>query len=139
MPRSVGLQPGAPPGWILSRVCRSLQLHPWNHLWSPGALLTHTDRLGPSTCVPYVDLQGRCGCVLKGLPTSSNVRVGGVRRDFPLLLRGRAGSPLRVTRAFFLDVLTGNKGAVGVSFMFNGTSFGFVNCHLTSGNEKTAR
>ncbi|XP_069046221.1 phosphatidylinositol 3,4,5-trisphosphate 5-phosphatase 2A isoform X1 [Lepisosteus oculatus] len=33
----------------------------------------------------------------------------------------------------------GNKGAVGVSFMFNGTSFGFVNCHLTSGNEKVAR
>ncbi|XP_033865227.3 phosphatidylinositol 3,4,5-trisphosphate 5-phosphatase 2A isoform X1 [Acipenser ruthenus] len=33
----------------------------------------------------------------------------------------------------------GNKGAVGVSFIFNGTSFGFVNCHLTSGNEKTAR
>ncbi|XP_061775103.1 phosphatidylinositol 3,4,5-trisphosphate 5-phosphatase 2A [Nerophis ophidion] len=33
----------------------------------------------------------------------------------------------------------GNKGAVGVSFMFNGTSFGFVNCHLTSGNEKIAR
>lgn len=34
---------------------------------------------------------------------------------------------------------SGNKGAVGVSFMFNGTSFGFVNCHLTSGNEKIAR
>uniref|UniRef100_A0A6Q2X5T9 phosphatidylinositol-3,4,5-trisphosphate 5-phosphatase n=1 Tax=Esox lucius TaxID=8010 RepID=A0A6Q2X5T9_ESOLU len=33
----------------------------------------------------------------------------------------------------------GNKGAVGVSFMFNGTSFGFVNCHLTSGNEKIGR
>uniref|UniRef100_A0A8C9U378 phosphatidylinositol-3,4,5-trisphosphate 5-phosphatase n=1 Tax=Scleropages formosus TaxID=113540 RepID=A0A8C9U378_SCLFO len=33
----------------------------------------------------------------------------------------------------------GNKGAVGVSFMFNGTSFGFVNCHLTSGNEKISR
>uniref|UniRef100_A0A5S6MFW3 Lysosome-associated membrane glycoprotein 5 n=1 Tax=Xenopus tropicalis TaxID=8364 RepID=A0A5S6MFW3_XENTR len=33
----------------------------------------------------------------------------------------------------------GNKGAVGISFMFNGTSFGFVNCHLTSGNEKTSR
>ncbi|PKK17712.1 inositol polyphosphate phosphatase-like 1 [Columba livia] len=33
----------------------------------------------------------------------------------------------------------GNKGAVGISFMFNGTSFGFVNCHLTSGSEKTAR
>ncbi|XP_073468741.1 phosphatidylinositol 3,4,5-trisphosphate 5-phosphatase 2 isoform X2 [Aquarana catesbeiana] len=33
----------------------------------------------------------------------------------------------------------GNKGAVGISFMFNGTSFGFVNCHLTSGNEKTNR
>lgn len=34
---------------------------------------------------------------------------------------------------------SGNKGAVGISFMFNGTSFGFVNCHLTSGSEKTAR
>ncbi|KAJ8256748.1 hypothetical protein COCON_G00189000 [Conger conger] len=33
----------------------------------------------------------------------------------------------------------GNKGAVGVSFMFNGTSFGFVNCHLTSGSEKIGR
>uniref|UniRef100_A0A8C2B7T8 phosphatidylinositol-3,4,5-trisphosphate 5-phosphatase n=1 Tax=Cyprinus carpio TaxID=7962 RepID=A0A8C2B7T8_CYPCA len=30
----------------------------------------------------------------------------------------------------------GNKGAVGVSFMFNRTSFGFVNSHLTSGSEK---
>lgn len=37
------------------------------------------------------------------------------------------------------DGSLGNKGAVGVSFMFNGTSFGFVNCHLTSGNEKIAR
>ncbi|XP_054648241.1 inositol polyphosphate phosphatase-like 1b isoform X2 [Dunckerocampus dactyliophorus] len=33
----------------------------------------------------------------------------------------------------------GNKGAVGVSFHFNGTSFGFVNCHLTSGSEKAPR
>ncbi|XP_069737743.1 LOW QUALITY PROTEIN: phosphatidylinositol 3,4,5-trisphosphate 5-phosphatase 2 [Phaenicophaeus curvirostris] len=33
----------------------------------------------------------------------------------------------------------GNKGAVGVSFLFNGTSLGFVNCHLTSGGEKTPR
>ncbi|XP_030622256.1 inositol polyphosphate phosphatase-like 1b [Chanos chanos] len=33
----------------------------------------------------------------------------------------------------------GNKGAVGVSFLFNGTSLGFVNCHLTSGSEKALR
>ncbi|XP_037316389.2 inositol polyphosphate phosphatase-like 1b [Pungitius pungitius] len=33
----------------------------------------------------------------------------------------------------------GNKGAVGVSLLFNGTSFGFVNCHLTSGSEKVLR
>ncbi|XP_078522146.1 phosphatidylinositol 3,4,5-trisphosphate 5-phosphatase 1 [Lissotriton helveticus] len=33
----------------------------------------------------------------------------------------------------------GNKGAVGASFMFNGTSFGFVNSHLTSGSEKKLR
>ncbi|XP_055500084.1 phosphatidylinositol 3,4,5-trisphosphate 5-phosphatase 2A-like [Leucoraja erinacea] len=33
----------------------------------------------------------------------------------------------------------GNKGAVGVSFLFNGTSLGFVNCHLTSGSEKVVR
>ncbi|XP_030837928.1 phosphatidylinositol 3,4,5-trisphosphate 5-phosphatase 2B isoform X1 [Strongylocentrotus purpuratus] len=33
----------------------------------------------------------------------------------------------------------GNKGAVGVSFSFNGTSFCFVNCHLTSGTEKCTR
>ncbi|XP_041930599.1 inositol polyphosphate phosphatase-like 1b isoform X1 [Alosa sapidissima] len=33
----------------------------------------------------------------------------------------------------------GSKGAVGISFLFNGTSFGFVNCHLTSGSEKALR
>uniref|UniRef100_A0A8C4R8Z8 phosphatidylinositol-3,4,5-trisphosphate 5-phosphatase n=1 Tax=Eptatretus burgeri TaxID=7764 RepID=A0A8C4R8Z8_EPTBU len=33
----------------------------------------------------------------------------------------------------------GNKGAVGASFLFGGTSLGFVNSHLTSGNEKTSR
>uniref|UniRef100_A0A8C2FYE7 phosphatidylinositol-3,4,5-trisphosphate 5-phosphatase n=1 Tax=Cyprinus carpio TaxID=7962 RepID=A0A8C2FYE7_CYPCA len=33
----------------------------------------------------------------------------------------------------------GNKGAVGVSFLFNGTSMGFVNCHLTSGSDKALR
>lgn len=38
-----------------------------------------------------------------------------------------------------LGVPAGNKGAVGVSFLFNGTSFGFVNCHLASGSEKTHR
>lgn len=35
--------------------------------------------------------------------------------------------------------VSGNKGAVGVSFFFNGTSFGFVNCHLTSGSDKVLR
>ncbi|XP_077092352.1 inositol polyphosphate phosphatase-like 1b [Siphateles boraxobius] len=33
----------------------------------------------------------------------------------------------------------GNKGAVGVSLFFNGTSMGFVNCHLTSGSDKALR
>ncbi|KAI5105139.1 inositol polyphosphate phosphatase-like 1, partial [Silurus meridionalis] len=33
----------------------------------------------------------------------------------------------------------GNKGAIGISFLFNGTSMGFVNCHLTSGSEKALR
>ncbi|XP_029020280.1 inositol polyphosphate phosphatase-like 1b isoform X2 [Betta splendens] len=33
----------------------------------------------------------------------------------------------------------GNKGAVGISLFLNGTSFGFVNCHLTSGSEKVLR
>ncbi|XP_040204870.1 phosphatidylinositol 3,4,5-trisphosphate 5-phosphatase 1 isoform X1 [Rana temporaria] len=33
----------------------------------------------------------------------------------------------------------GNKGAVGASFVFNGTSFGFINSHLTSGSEKKLR
>lgn len=36
-------------------------------------------------------------------------------------------------------LVSGNKGAVGVSFFFSGTSFGFVNCHLTSGSEKVLR
>ncbi|XP_039601592.1 phosphatidylinositol 3,4,5-trisphosphate 5-phosphatase 2A isoform X2 [Polypterus senegalus] len=51
----------------------------------------------------------------------------------------------RISHVGFSSVKTGiantlgNKGAVGISFIFNGTSFGFVNCHLTSGNEKTAR
>jgi len=35
--------------------------------------------------------------------------------------------------------LEGNKGGVAVSFMFNGTSFCFVCCHLTSGHEKMSR
>ncbi|XP_056625457.1 inositol polyphosphate phosphatase-like 1b isoform X2 [Triplophysa dalaica] len=33
----------------------------------------------------------------------------------------------------------GNKGAVGISLLFNGTSMGFVNCHLTSGSDKALR
>lgn len=38
-----------------------------------------------------------------------------------------------------ISVVSGNKGAVGVSFLFGGTSFGFVNCHLTSGSDKVLR
>uniref|UniRef100_A0A671NR17 phosphatidylinositol-3,4,5-trisphosphate 5-phosphatase n=1 Tax=Sinocyclocheilus anshuiensis TaxID=1608454 RepID=A0A671NR17_9TELE len=45
----------------------------------------------------------------------------------------------RIIVLFICYRFLGNKGAVGVSFMFNGTSFGFVNCHLTSGNEKIHR
>lgn len=37
------------------------------------------------------------------------------------------------------SIVSGNKGAVGVSFHFSGTSFGFVNCHLTSGSDKVLR
>ncbi|XP_062578331.1 phosphatidylinositol 3,4,5-trisphosphate 5-phosphatase 1-like isoform X1 [Saccostrea cucullata] len=33
----------------------------------------------------------------------------------------------------------GNKGAVAISFYFKGTSFCFVNCHLTSGDERNER
>ena len=33
----------------------------------------------------------------------------------------------------------GNKGAVGISFYFKGTSFCFINSHLTSGNERNER
>ncbi|XP_037530930.1 phosphatidylinositol 3,4,5-trisphosphate 5-phosphatase 1 [Nematolebias whitei] len=51
----------------------------------------------------------------------------------------------RISHVFSDSVKTGiantlgNKGAVGVSFMFNGTSLGFVNSHLTSGSEKKLR
>uniref|UniRef100_A0AAQ5Y0L2 phosphatidylinositol-3,4,5-trisphosphate 5-phosphatase n=1 Tax=Amphiprion ocellaris TaxID=80972 RepID=A0AAQ5Y0L2_AMPOC len=51
----------------------------------------------------------------------------------------------RISHVFTDSVKTGiantlgNKGAVGISFMFNGTSFGFVNSHLTSGSEKKLR
>uniref|UniRef100_A0A8D3E575 phosphatidylinositol-3,4,5-trisphosphate 5-phosphatase n=1 Tax=Scophthalmus maximus TaxID=52904 RepID=A0A8D3E575_SCOMX len=43
------------------------------------------------------------------------------------------------SQTYMARIVNGNKGAVGVSFLFNGTSFGFVNCHLTSGSEKVLR
>lgn len=77
------------------------------------------------------------------LPHSVWGGVGGQWEDLPTTAsrgRGESWEPSRGDAGLpLLLALTGNKGAVGVSFMFNGTSFGFVNCHLTSGNEKTAR
>ena len=37
------------------------------------------------------------------------------------------------------EYISGNKGAAGVSFMFEGTSLCFINAHLTSGHERNAR
>lgn len=53
----------------------------------------------------------------------------------PLLPKPWSGKIVHLYDLF----VTGNKGAVGVSFMLNGTSFGFVNSHLTSGSEKKLR
>ena len=39
----------------------------------------------------------------------------------------------------FITWCEGNKGAAAISFMFNGTSFCFICCHLTSGHEKMSR
>ena len=38
-----------------------------------------------------------------------------------------------------LLVLTGNKGAVAITFLFSGTSLCFINAHLTSGEERMER
>jgi phosphatidylinositol-3,4,5-trisphosphate 5-phosphatase 2 len=35
--------------------------------------------------------------------------------------------------------VAGNKGGIGIAFHFSGTSFCFINCHLTSGIEKCQR
>lgn len=45
----------------------------------------------------------------------------------------------QITDVLIFWYFVGNKGAVGVSFMFNRSSFGFVNSHLTSGSEKKLR
>ena len=38
-----------------------------------------------------------------------------------------------------LFMLLGNKGGVGISIFFGSVSLCFINCHLTSGNEKCNR
>ncbi|XP_026546265.1 phosphatidylinositol 3,4,5-trisphosphate 5-phosphatase 2-like, partial [Notechis scutatus] len=82
-----------------------------------------------------VDVEGGKLVVLKKQKDS--------QEDWNTFTHERSKSPTHFAEAFSrppsCQANEGNKGAVGVSFMFNGTSFGFVNCHLTSGNEKTAR
>ena len=36
-------------------------------------------------------------------------------------------------------VSVGNKGGVGITFFYGSVSMCFINCHLTSGNEKCSR
>lgn len=58
---------------------------------------------------------------------------------FNMISHHLATLPVGCSDFSLLPLPLGNKGAVGVSFMFNGTSLGFVNSHLTSGSEKKLR
>lgn len=82
----------------------------------------------------------------------SHVSVASVKTGLGNTLGTSSHSPERNTNNVILmnphcwgraltcvSMVTGHKGAVGVSFLFSGTSLGFVNCHLSSGSEKTVR
>ena len=46
---------------------------------------------------------------------------------------------VNVIQSYILLLYIGNKGGVGISFFYGSVSMCFINCHLTSGNEKCGR
>ena len=75
----------------------------------------------------------------RGLHFSPHLLSPDECRGFTLISHHLATLPVGCFDFSLLLLPLGNKGAVGVSFMFNGTSLGFVNSHLTSGSEKKLR
>ncbi|XP_043913229.1 phosphatidylinositol 3,4,5-trisphosphate 5-phosphatase 2A-like [Protopterus annectens] len=101
---------------------------------------TQENSLGDREWVEYLKtaIRGVTGIDFKLLATQSlwNIKIGVfVKPEYENRISHVNTSSVKTGYANTL----GNKGAVGVSFLFNGTSFGFVNCHLTSGNDKTLR